>query len=396
MSAEQFLTLDPASADFVVDVSNVVRDDALLSARKADLERLTALCRALASHVGDHTLQIYAVVDDSLLTDSYLTRAERAQLHDWVEAGLMEPRTVADDRLIEIADLSGVSVVSDDGFVEFHRRYPWISGNRDRFVKPVPLPGGRVGIVRRVMPVPEDWQITRKEEERLLLSAGMLDRRTGSGPRREFLERLWRCPERGCRLFEGGRRTGAGQALPRHDRGRAVCPTHRLPLIDRGPRPSQVEVKIHVNDEVQTRVVVVAGHDVVVGRDPVARKGQRAVLIGPWLTGAATHLVSRSHVRLACHDGVLEAHDTSTNGCRVRSADGTEREVRPGRTWQLRRGQRLLLHESVWVEISGRTFVFEGETPLPKAPARSEPSGPTMLGQILPKQDHRKGRRPTR
>ncbi|HEY9524707.1 MAG TPA: hypothetical protein VIR33_15835, partial [Thermopolyspora sp.] len=172
MGPEKHLTLDASAADFAVDMSNVMRTSPLLGDRPVDLARFTGLIMGLVAYTRDESLQVYGVADWSLLRARDLTDGERSTLKRWYRRGLIEVLDVADDRLLELADHTGQRVVSRDNYMEYYRTYPWIAGNRDRFFQPIPL-GDAVAVSPRIMPVPEEWEISRKEEESLLLAAGM-------------------------------------------------------------------------------------------------------------------------------------------------------------------------------------------------------------------------------
>ncbi|MEU0334974.1 hypothetical protein [Streptomyces sp. NPDC006193] len=381
MPSRPRLTPDASSADFVVDVANVVREPSLGGSRGADLGRFLALLDGLAAFTGDDTTQVYAVCDRSLLTDGRLTREERRTLAGWHRAGLLAVWDVADHRIIEAAEATTAQVVTYDGFLDFHRRHPWLYGNRDRFVEPFAGPGGAVSVRRRIMPEPDEWQMSRKEEESALLAAGLYDRRDGAGPRTGLLLRRWRCPEPDCAAFGPA---GHG-TLPRRQgrNGRVVCPEHLSELTDLGPRPRRLQLKLRVDGAVRHRFLVTEGQDLAVGRHPRREPG---VPLAPWLPqrSPARVWISRDHVLLRVCGGKLLVSDISVNGTRLRLPDGrTERA--PRETFRAV-GHRhvVLLHDTVQLVLSGRSFLYEegaeGEPPPRPGPgAADESRQPTML-----------------
>ncbi|MFD6273952.1 hypothetical protein, partial [Nocardia asteroides] len=141
MDTGEHLSLDASGADFVVDVANVVRERSLTDGRPAHLHRLTLLCAALADLARDPSTQVYAMADRSLLTDPDLTRAERALLAGWEERGLVEVLGSPDARILELAHALDMPVVSGDHFLDHHDAFPWVAGDRDTFLLPVPGPG---------------------------------------------------------------------------------------------------------------------------------------------------------------------------------------------------------------------------------------------------------------
>ncbi|HEY5836426.1 MAG TPA: FHA domain-containing protein [Streptomyces sp.] len=389
MQCESRLTLDASAAEYVIDVANAVREPALGGERAADLTRLEGLLGALAEFARDPAVQVYAITDRSLLTDGRLTADERQRLDRWYRDGLLEVLPRADDRILELADALELRVVSADNFLDFHRAYPWIPGNRDRFLRPFALPDGRLGVRPRIMPVAPEWEVSRKEEEGLLLEAGVY-RRWAPSAHRSVLSRDWRCPEPGCPLFGAGDRPS--NALPRRRRDKVLCPTHGLPLTDAGPRPRRAQVKVVMDGTVRGRFMVTAGEPLAVGRAPA----DGGVALGAWIDDAAVDSVSRTHVVLRYEGtGLTVVDERSANGTRVRRVRPTGDELLPlhrGTVWKLRRGDSIVLHDRLELLPSGRQFVFEEDVTDGTVGPWQTGAGadPTMLS--VPRQWHEVGR----
>ncbi|GII90843.1 FHA domain-containing protein [Sinosporangium siamense] len=387
MSIDRHLTLDVNSADFIVDMANVVRNDGLLTMRRADLSRLVALVNGLKQFTRDETVKIYAVCDRSVLRDGNLTADERAMLTSWFENGLIEVLRTADDRVLELRNVSSLPVISDDNFGDYHRTYPWLSGNRDAFYSPYSVDGGTISIRRRIIRVLAEREIARKEEEALLLQAGLYDRRD-AGPRRDLLNRLWKCPEQDCPMF------GPGHAIPTHRRGVVRCPAHELPLIDLGPRPARTQLKVKVDGDVVARFTLAVGESTTVGRAPL----NNGVALARWLEGTpAIYKVSRSHVEISREAVAVVVRDLSTNGTRVRKAGrgGDIIKLRPRQARPLRHGEEVLLHDLVTLSMSGREFAFADDEvgvhdPVPPALRQA-----TMVEnrRFIPSKQPRRGKR---
>ncbi|OLT38458.1 hypothetical protein BJF79_26845 [Actinomadura sp. CNU-125] len=379
MRADRSLILDAGAAHFLVDVSNVVRDRGLLPGPPALLERFDALVAGLAERDGEGAPLIYAVADDSLLSDRDLPRADRDRLAAWLDGGLLETRDVADDRLLQLADLTELPVITDDLYREYMRIYPWIPGSRDRFLEAF-TPKGAPRLVRvrwRRMPVLADWEISRYEEERDIKDAGLRARVVREAGRR-WLGRRWRCPEERC-VFFGERRIGGGQPLPRFSRRGAFCPLHRAQLIDAGPAPARRTLKVRVDGTVVTRFTVTEGTPVVVGRAP----GDDGIALKEWLDDAARARISRRHVEVEVTEAGVFVRDVSTNGTLVRGAgdSGEPRRLHRGESRALGKGHAAVLHDTVTLELSGRKYVFtaaDDDRPGPVDPGREEA---TVLGE---------------
>lgn len=372
------MTLDASAAEYVVDVANAVREPALGGERAADLARFEGLLDALAAFTRDPAVQVYAITDRSLLTDGRLTAEERQRLDRWYRDGLLEVLPRADDRMLELADALDLRVVSADNFLDFHRAYPWIPGNHDRFLRPFLQPDGSIGVRPRIMPVPPEWQVSRKEEEGMLLEAGVFQRWAPSA-HRSVLSRDWRCPEPGCPQF--GATDRPSTALPRRRRDQVLCPTHGVPLTDAGPRPRRAQVKVIMDGTVRGRFMVTAGEPLAVGRAPA----DGGVALGAWIDDAAVESVSRTHVVLRYDSkGLTVVDERSANGTRVRRVRPTGDELLPlfhGTVWTLRRGDSIVLHDRLELLPSGRQFIFEEDTTDGTVgPQRGGPgAGPTML-----------------
>ncbi|MEV4824508.1 FHA domain-containing protein [Micromonospora sp. NPDC049274] len=385
MGPEAQLTLDAMAADFVVDLSNVMRDDRLCGSRPVDLRRFLDLLAALVAYTGDEAVQVYAVADRSLLRQPGLTADEKATLHRWYERGRIEVRPGADDRLIELAETAELRVISRDNFEDAYREHPWIPGNRDRFLHAVSGPGGAgVVVVPRIMPTPPEWHISRKEEESRLLRAGMYDRRHATGARRELLTRQWRCPRRDCPMF--GDAAAVDQPVPVYRQGVVRCPTHHEPMADIGPSTPRVQLKVRIDGVSQARFMVRADAAVVVGRAPVEPGG---VALASWLTPSARNWISRRHVELSWDGTALAVRDLSANGTRIRreGTPETGRRIGAGRPWRLRKGEVIVLHEGVELVLSGRAFVFENpaQPPAPRGALAEEAATPTMIRRPKPR-----------
>ncbi len=283
---ERHLTTETALAQAVVDLGHVAWYDAVDGGRPVSLLRAGLLVDALARHLGEDAVMIYAVASRDLLTDADLTSKERMVLGRWSGDGMVEVVPVIADRVPEVADITGLPVVTIDGFPGLERRYPWLRGVPERVLQLVPGEGGARIIGGQPRPA------------------------EGRGA---LLGRVWRCVRRDCPLF--GDRRASAQAVPRMKSGVPVCPRHDEPLADTGPRPPWVTLVLIVDGTVRDRFVVRAGRPVVVGRSPDDPTG---LVIGGYLEGTVAQMISRNHVRLELLEDGLVATDLSTNGTVVR------------------------------------------------------------------------------
>jgi hypothetical protein len=286
---ERHLTTEAALAQAVVDLGQVAWFDALDGGRSVSLLRAGLLVDALSRHLGEDAVMLYPVASRDLLTDADLTSKERMVLGRWSGDGLIEVVAVMADRVPEVAEHTGLPVVSIDGFPGLEHRYPWLRGQPERVLQLVPGEGGARIAGGHPLPVSPDNQ---------------------SG----LLSRLWRCPRRDCPTF--GDRRGLAQAVPRMKAGVPVCPRHDEPLENAGPKPPSVTMVLTVDGVVRERFVVRAGRPMTVGRSPDEPDG---LMIGAYLSGSAAQMISRSHIRLDLREDGLYVVDVSTNGTVVRS-----------------------------------------------------------------------------
>ncbi|MFE9205788.1 FHA domain-containing protein [Micromonospora sp. NPDC007230] len=300
---------DPALARAVVDLAEVIRWQNLDGGRPASLLRLGMVIDALSQQLGEDSVPVYAIVHRALLSDADLTSNERMVVRRWADDGLVEVLDHPGDRVLEVADLLGLPVLSRGRFDGLSGRYPWL-GQAGRVLAPVPGAGGPVFIAH--------------------VGGGQSPAAGSRSPvGAKLLARQWRCPEPGCALFGGGGGGGAFADLARVDRAPAgqppptlrngvpTCPRHGVRLGDAGPRPRTEVLAVRIGGLVRRRFVLTEAQPVLVGRAPDSSGG---IVLGQWLNDEARRWISRSHVRfeLRAGRGELIVTDTSTNGSGVR------------------------------------------------------------------------------
>src|SRR5436190_15371773 len=165
---ERRISIDPTAAGGVIDLGEVVRLVDLDGGRPAHLLRLGLVIDALARHLSDGAVAIYAVADRALMSDTDLTANERMVIRRWSDDGKVEVvragGPAAASRIREVAALTGLPLLT---------RNP--GGYPGPSYAPVPGPTGPA------------------------LAAHQL----GAGPAApaNVFSRNWRCPERVCASF---------------------------------------------------------------------------------------------------------------------------------------------------------------------------------------------------
>ncbi|MFG2108511.1 FHA domain-containing protein [Micromonospora chersina] len=298
---------DPSLARAVVDLAEVIRWQDLDGGRPASLLRLGMVIDALSRQLEEDSVPVYAIVHRALLSDADLTSNERMVVRRWADDGLVEVLDQPGDRMLEVADLLGLPVLSRVRFDGLGGRWPWL-GQAGRVLAPVPGAGGPVFIAH--------------------VGGGQTPASGSRSPAgAKLLARQWRCPEPGCALFGGGGGGGAFADLARVDRAPAgqppptlrngvpSCPRHGARLGDAGPRPRTAVLAVRIGGLVRRRFVLTETQPVLVGRAPDATGG---IVLGQWLNDEARRWISRSHVRFELRVGEVIVTDTSTNGSGVR------------------------------------------------------------------------------
>ncbi len=302
---------DPGLARAVVDLAEVIRYQDIDGGRPASLLRLGMVIDALSRELEEDSVQVYAVVHRALLSDADLTSNERMVVRRWADDGLVEVLDNPGDRMLEVADLLGLPVLSRVRFDGLRGRFPWLVEQPGRVLAPVPGAGGPVFIAH--------------------VGGGhspVAGKRSPTGVK--LLARQWRCPESGCALFGGGGgggafadlaggadRSPAAQPPPALRNGVPTCPRHGVRLGDAGPRPRTEVLAVRIGGLVRRRFVLSEEQPFVAGRAPEQDGG---IMLGQWLNDEARRWISRGHVRFELRVGEVIVTDVSTNGSGIRPA----------------------------------------------------------------------------
>ncbi|GAA1023714.1 hypothetical protein GCM10009556_100070 [Acrocarpospora pleiomorpha] len=347
---------DVSFADFLVDLSNVIRSHDSRHRAVSGLIRFERLLDALVIRENDPDVRTYLVVDRSLFAPALLPESERRVLSGLRRDGLLEVLDDADERLLELAQATGLQVISSDRFRGHRVEHPWLQGNTHQFLEPHVENDGRM-VVRPVdLGVASSWDISRHAEKDQLKKQGLLagPRRT---PRYDILDRRWSCPDSRCTLYDTTR--GTHVLLPRVRKGVPTCEVHGLGLADDGPRAPVVQLKLIVDGECVERFTCSGD-----GETPVGRAPTEGISIDPWLTSTERSLVSRHHFTLILRNGGLWVRDHSTNGTRIstRGRNGVMSEpikLFPEQEHAVGPSDKIWFTARVTLSRSGRKFPSE-------------------------------------
>ncbi|GAB3450204.1 hypothetical protein GCM10027570_25170 [Streptomonospora sediminis] len=351
---DHWLSRDPLMADYIIDTANIVRNKDLGGARTS-LARLRLVLEAAAEDCGDPAMQVYLVCDSSVLKRGCMSDSERRVLLRWRDQGLLDEQPEADSRILELAETTGLPVISRDRFRGHRDTHPWIDGTVDRFLEWV-RDGGTVRLRPVAMGTVGSWRQSLYAEKDLMNGRGLLER-SSRKPRLDILDRLWRCPRNPCPFIGEGR---PGQQLPQVVKGQVRCPFHGDVLADAGPRPPFVQVKVRVNGTVCERFILLKDDSVNIGRSP----DTPGYSLAEWAPDHVLGRLSRSHCRLSFDGRCLTVTDTSANGTAVvsRKRDGSpagERRLSRGDRADLPPGAAAVPCEGIALSRSGRRFPNE-------------------------------------
>ncbi|MFI9723516.1 FHA domain-containing protein [Streptomyces sp. NPDC052396] len=376
---EENLPGSALAADYLVDLSNVVRDRSLGGPGPRSLHRFRLVIRALVHMTTDSRVAVHPVADTSLLGGAreFADRRDVTVLRRWISAGLVEEVDDADQRMLELLELTsaaGTRAITGDRFVGHRREHPWLQGDNDRFLRPVPTPSGSVRLVPLEMGISVDAEISRHEELAAFKKQGLL--RNSRRPPSTVVNRFWRCPERRCTLYDAH----SGRVLlPRLRGGVPTCEVHGLPLADAGARPAMAQLKLMVDGICKARYTVEEGTRTGIGRNPTA-----GIALYDLLPDRLAPRISREHVIVSTAGGILLVRDVSTYGTRMRTLNrhgrlGPWARLPNGQSRRFAPGDEVELSPGVVLTRSGRRFPAElaaaWQTP------DGKPSPPTAASQ---------------
>ncbi|WP_327072980.1 FHA domain-containing protein [Kitasatospora purpeofusca] len=369
-------------ADYLVELSNIVRRTDFGGPAPRSLHRLGLVVDALVRLTGDRDVAVYCVADRSLLGGrrEFTEPGDAPTLARWVAEGLVEEVPDADERVLEIAGMTGIQVVTGDYYDDHRIEHPWIQGNTWQFLRPEPVGRGVVRLAPLDMGHRTGAEISKKMELSALKKQGLLT--AARKPLVEVVGRAWRCPDARCSLYSVHR--GGRVMLPRMRGGVPTCELHGTPLLDDGARPGAAQVKLVLDGECVGRYTLDEGARTEVGRAPGTADG---IGLAGLLPAERAARVSRRHLLLAVRGGAVVVRDTSTYGSRIRvagrrghlgpwepfAAAGTDRPFRPGDEVELTPG--LVLTRSgrrFPAELAGAWRAEGARTPLP--PGAAEPT----------------------
>lgn len=365
----------PGTGPAVVDVSNVCWSSELAPrGHQPNLDRLLRLVEAWrALHGADTPMRF--VADRSLR--HCLSGPDLARWRGVAEELGIEAARVADVNILEYAEAEGLTVLSQDRFVDHRRAHPWIERHPERFVGWRTVDGTVTFAPTGIVPV-EHQVVSRLEETKELKGAGLDPRRD-----RDVLHTRWRCDNPDClqaRMWQD-----ALLLLPAMDtRGRACCPTCRGALTSLGPRGRTRQIIVTaVGDPTELlRFPLEEGTPLVVGRGRLDNGISLDALPRP---PERVGRLSRQHVVLRLGgDGVLEVVDLgSRNGTTVHRKGSADAGV-DGRPLTADAPVRLGDHDHVQLarvirlELSGRRFVADTRRP----EGATAEAGPTVVSPV--------------
>jgi hypothetical protein len=77
----------------------------------------------LGRMLAEENVPVYVVVERKLMSDPDLSSNERMVIRRWGDDGLLEVLPTPEDRVLEVAELIGLPVLSRQGFERWRDRY---------------------------------------------------------------------------------------------------------------------------------------------------------------------------------------------------------------------------------------------------------------------------------
>ncbi|MGW1084742.1 hypothetical protein, partial [Kitasatospora sp. NPDC002522] len=328
------------SADFLLDLPNILTE----IAPRDRIAYLYQVVRALIERTGDPTLAIRAVTDRS--TRHRIPRRDAQIVDGWIARGLVEVSDLADERLIELAELLAVPIISADRFLDHRRDHEWVSHPTSRLLRPTVRPDGTVELA------------THRPDPSASAASAVLP--PAPSPHLGRLTRsYWECPDTTCTLYTPRHGT---TRLPRLHQDMPTCEDHGLELRDAGPRPPATLLKVLADGVCVAQLTYQQGTGITIGR------GAAADLDLAGLATSRGDMISRSHLVLTSPDGRLLVRSNGINGSGFRPADPTRRPSDTPRPWQYFRppqerpflpGDEIQLVTDVILRRSGPFFPAE-------------------------------------
>lgn len=365
----ELLTNDPNVADALLDMSNILRAADLGGRGGADLSRMYRVGEALAELYRTDQVKLFGVADRSLLDRPDLASdRHRRFLRQWERDGLILVEGKADTPLLQIAEETGLPIITRDRFVGHRREFRWLDGSEDAVLEPTGDGNGGVRLRPLTLEQKHEWEISISEEHDLFVQQGLLRRR-------EVLGRFWKCPEQRCPRHDP--KNSRIILLPRRRGGRLICDLHGLDMIDAGPRPQAAQLKIMHDGRERGRFTVTEGTPVTVGRSA------DGINLCDLLDRETVRDVSRFHLRLDFNEGRLTVTDTSRNGTTLIFRNGSVIELRED-TRPFSAGDRAQFHPGLEIVRSGRRYPSELQVRgwIPQPRTDSELSELTVIGRI--------------
>lgn len=408
---EQRLTTDIVMAQAVVDLGEITRYTDLDGGRPVNLIRIGMVVDALGRYMRDGGALIYPVAPRKLLSEPELTAKERMVLGRWTDDGLIEATQEAAERVLEIAELTGLPIISLRGHAEVAKGHDWLADAPLRVLTVSPRGGGALvtdgkggtgGVVlsrpggrakkgtnghppeSAASPAdsaspevdsPEVDSPAAEPKDRVIAKAAPAD---GSMLRRVDgeLVKIWPDPTKP--VYEALPEPPDYLPAP-SDQGTALiarawrcdgydCPSfgpdrrlgQPVPRLRDGkpvcPRHDEPLTDIGARPSAVPMTLIVDGlrrrHFVVMADRPVfvgrSPEEPDSIAINDWLHEAAANWISRTHLKLEITDNKLVATDLSTNGALVWVR--VERGDRPD-TLRLTRGRSRPLGEWDTIEL---------------------------------------------
>jgi hypothetical protein len=356
-----------ATWDAVLDVSNICCSELLppVRSRMASWNRLILVMEAWRRRY-DENARLYLVADEALAFK--LDDAERRLFNRWRSDGTMFADPTADPRILDLARGHGLHVISEDRFIDFRTRHPWIEREPHRFHHWTTT-SGRVRFVPAKIFEESPQRKSKEDEKKGLRHEYRLDPKNPA--HRELMATRWRCTGHDCWYAKMWPDQLWAWPVPTPDGG-ARCPRCHEDLDDLGPRKPVVGIVIEDTDQnLIISLPLEEGAPLVLGREGDGDLFDLAMFVDHTQRDAVRS-ISHEHLELRLNAAgggyrVLARDLGSKNGTEIlrragRGFDAPRRLV-PDQETSVNGEDLLLLSGRIRVRRSGRIYHPEKRRP---------------------------------
>lgn len=352
------LSPEAGAVELVIDLSNVCRESRLgPSASVASWDRFLEVLKLWNDLPNAFPMPIVLAVADNSLR-YHFSDEDREIFKKAIREGFVIESEKADPIILELADKSDCTVLSNDNFLGYRRSYSWMEEEPPRFAQIgtecTPAELEILTLAKRT-----GYSKSRAEEADWLKEL-RIDLESAVG--RDILKSLYRCDNESClRRAVGNHESASAPQIAQS--GELLCSVckHRLTVVAGAPRIAILKAT-SVNESSTQYFSVAKGEEIVIGRS------ESSIPLDSLLSTSEISRVSRQHLRIS-FDGhnVVITDLGSGNGSTIQEWSKSNRfhlgpeQMLPHVARKLRPRGVATLSSVLDIERSGRRQPFDVE-----------------------------------